>query len=32
MQWWAFENVSVHCDQTFNEDKTYSLHITPTIA
>jgi hypothetical protein len=28
MQWWAFENVSVHRDQMLSEDKPYSLHIT----
>jgi hypothetical protein len=32
MQWWAFENVSVHRDQTLNEDKNLQLTHHPTIA
>jgi hypothetical protein len=31
MQWWAFEKVSVHRDQTLNEDKNLKLALTPPL-
>jgi len=31
-QWWAFEAASCPRHKALNEDNTYSLHVTPTIA
>jgi len=32
MQWWAFENVSDHREETLNEDENLNLTLHPTIA